>query len=298
MVAYCKDGISLIGTQIGTPIMLDSFKNSMYTEPWGRLGFSRALIEVSAEKELKQKLKSLKKPLRKLLHEQGNFHDPVKRLRVELDEVQKALDLDPFNGLLRDEEAIYVQAFNDAKVNEKRFLKQKAKIEWLEVYKILNENMTKPISNDEIKKAMFSIGDDKAPGLDGYTSAFFIKGWDVVGQEPISYCNVIYKCISKTLTNRIIDGIKEELMHNYHLDRGPPRCAYSEGKRGLCQGDPLSTYLFTFVMENLTLILRRMGNVGLATIIIDSLNEFKNVLKLVPSIPKSSVRNYRFDETK
>nr|GEY12322.1 hypothetical protein [Tanacetum cinerariifolium] len=268
------------------------------------------------------KLKSLKKPLRKLLHEQGNFHDPVKRLRVELDEVQKALDLDPSNGLLRDEEAIYVQAFNDAKVNEKHFLKQKAKIKWLEVYKILNENMTKPISNDEIKKAMFSIGDDKAPGLDGYTSSFFIKVWDVVGQEPISYCNVIYKCISKTLTNRIIDGIKEELMHNYHLDRGPPRCAHSEGimacvtstsfslsisedihgffkgKRGLCQGDHLSTYLFTLMMEILTLILRRMGDVGLATIIIDSLNEFKNVSKLVPSIPKSTIRNYRFDETK
>ncbi|GKF79919.1 hypothetical protein Tco_0235487, partial [Tanacetum coccineum] len=78
-------------------------------------------------------MKLLKKPLRKLLHDQGNLHDRVNRLRVELDEVQDAIDKDPFNVVLRDEEAAYIQAFNEAKVDEERFLKQKAKIEWLEV---------------------------------------------------------------------------------------------------------------------------------------------------------------------
>nr|GFC88879.1 hypothetical protein [Tanacetum cinerariifolium] len=77
--------------------------------------------------------KNLKKPLRKLLHDQGNLHDRVNRLRVELDVVQKALDLDPSNSLLRDEEAVYIQAFNDAKIDEERFLRQKAKIQWLDV---------------------------------------------------------------------------------------------------------------------------------------------------------------------
>ncbi|GKD05219.1 protein LAZ1 [Tanacetum coccineum] len=286
----------------------------------------------------------------------GNLHERVKRLQIELDEVQKALDLDPSNGVLRDEEATYVQAFNKAKIDEELFLRQKAKIDWLEVgdsnsayfhktiktrnqrsridvittvdnvevsgnlvqdvfvshyqsflgtnlvcddldtmglfdkkvSELSNENMTRPVTNEEIKKAMFGIGDDKAPGPDGYTSTFFKKVWDVVGQEvcnavhdffangkilketnhtfialipkvttplkvndyrPISCCNVIYKCISKILTNRIIDGIKEvvsenqsafvpgrrisdnilitqELMHNYHMDRGPPHCAF------------------------------------------------------------------------
>nr|GEY60648.1 hypothetical protein [Tanacetum cinerariifolium] len=117
---------------------------------------------------------------------------------------------------LRDEEAVYVQAFNEAKLDEERFLKQKAKIEWLEVgesnssyfYKsvknrnqrsridailgsnnvvimgdvvtyvleVLANHMIRDVFNEEIKRAMFDIGDDRAPGLDGYTSAFFKKG--------------------------------------------------------------------------------------------------------------------------
>ncbi|GKB02393.1 aspartic peptidase, partial [Tanacetum coccineum] len=132
------------------------------------------------------------------------------------------------------------------------------------------------------------IGDDRAPALDGFSSAFFKKGWNNIGVDvchairdffvngrllkeinhtfivlipkvstpfkvndyrPTSCCNVIYKCISKILTNRIINGIKEvvsdnqfafvlgrrildnilitqELMHNYHRNRGPHRCAF------------------------------------------------------------------------
>nr|GEX45958.1 putative reverse transcriptase domain-containing protein [Tanacetum cinerariifolium] len=164
-------------------------------------------------------------------------------------------------------------------------------------------------------RAMFGIAGDKAPGPDGYTSAFFKKGWNVISHDVfrairdffkngkllkeinhtfialipkattpqkindylfISFCNVIYKCISKILTNRIIEGIKEvvsenqsafipgrrisdgvlltqELMRSYHLDRGTPR-----------------------------------GDVASARVIMDSLNEFKNVSGLVPSIPKST----------
>ncbi|GJR17556.1 hypothetical protein Tco_0966083 [Tanacetum coccineum] len=54
VVAYSEDGLSIIATR--KPIMLDAFTNSMCAEPWGRLGFARALIEVTAEKDLKQEV--------------------------------------------------------------------------------------------------------------------------------------------------------------------------------------------------------------------------------------------------
>nr|GEY32721.1 reverse transcriptase domain, reverse transcriptase zinc-binding domain protein [Tanacetum cinerariifolium] len=44
-------------------------------------------------------------------------------------------------------------------------------------------DMVRPISDDEIRTAMFDIGDDRAPGPDGFTSAFFKKGWSIVGTD-------------------------------------------------------------------------------------------------------------------
>ncbi|GKD81494.1 hypothetical protein Tco_1348333 [Tanacetum coccineum] len=318
---------------------------------------------------------------------------------VELDEVQKALNLDPNNMILREEEAVYVEVFNLAKLDKERFLKQKAKIEWLDVgdsnsayfHKmvksknqrsrievIINANnqevsglsvpdntvsglayldMVRQVSDEEINNAMFDIGDYKAPSPDGFTSAFFKKGWDIVGSDvckatrefftngrllkeinhtfialipkvptpirvndyrPISCCNVIYKCISKILTNRIIGGIKEVVSENLSAFIS----GVFKGKWGFeTRGSYYSPYLFTLVMEVLTLLLKRKvslsdsfryhkhceelqlinvcfaddlfifahGDVDSARLIMEALDEFKDTSGLVPSIPKSNV---------
>ncbi|GJS98521.1 sodium/hydrogen exchanger 6 [Tanacetum coccineum] len=106
--------------------------------------------------------------------------------------------------------------------------------------------MVRGVSNYEVKSVIFSMGDDRAPGPDGFTVAFLKKVWDMVGGDiscvvreffsngkllkeinhtiislipkvstparindyrPISCCNVLYNCISKIIANRVKEGL-------------------------------------------------------------------------------------------
>ncbi|XP_021968930.1 uncharacterized protein LOC110864167 [Helianthus annuus] len=50
---YTDDGLSLLASKLGVPKSLDSYTADMCADFWGRSSYARALIEVSAENELK-----------------------------------------------------------------------------------------------------------------------------------------------------------------------------------------------------------------------------------------------------
>lgn len=143
------------------------------------------------------------------------------------------------------------------------------------------------VTADEIYHTLKSMPRNKSPGPDGYTVEFFIASWDIIGDQfvaavleffssreilkqlnstslalipkvaqptkiidyrPIACCNIIYKCISKILANRlkvyfpalisdnqsafiygrrIMDNIllAQEIIKDYGRMSGKPRCA-------------------------------------------------------------------------
>ncbi|GKB16543.1 zinc knuckle CX2CX4HX4C containing protein [Tanacetum coccineum] len=49
IVAFSEDGLSLITTQLGRPIMLDAYTSDMCLNSWGRSSYARVLVELSSE---------------------------------------------------------------------------------------------------------------------------------------------------------------------------------------------------------------------------------------------------------
>lgn len=56
LVCYTDDGLSAIATKLVKPLMVDSYTSNMCVKAWGRPSFARAMIEVSSDSELKDKI--------------------------------------------------------------------------------------------------------------------------------------------------------------------------------------------------------------------------------------------------
>ncbi|GKC40801.1 hypothetical protein Tco_1053185 [Tanacetum coccineum] len=96
------------------------------------------------------------------------FDEPGKRF--EYNEVADQF-VNHFEGFLGTSHKVTKFSKEDNMLFEKRVSSEEA------------DYMTRDISNDEIKKALFDIEDYKAPGPGGFTSRFFKKSWEIIKDD-------------------------------------------------------------------------------------------------------------------
>lgn len=120
------------------------------------------------------------------------------------------------------------------------------------VTKVINNSLLVPYTKEEVKKGIFEMHSEKAPGVDGYSAMFYQKFWSSVKNKvtevntfrtnkikldtklnvtkvilipkkensvivedfrPISLCNVLMKIITKAMSNILNDHLPSIVSH-------------------------------------------------------------------------------------
>ncbi|XP_074271245.1 uncharacterized protein LOC141595173 [Silene latifolia] len=83
-----------------------------------------------------------------------------------------------------------------------------------------------PITNEEIKTALFTIGSDKSPGPDGFSSAFFKHSWPLIGE---TFCKAVHSFfstgrMSKQANSTLLALIPKKKVSSTVMDFRPISC--------------------------------------------------------------------------
>lgn len=169
------------------------------------------------------------------------------------------------------------------------------------VTKEMNDILRAEYTEEEVKRALDNIGDLKAPGPDGMPAIFFKRFWQIVGNQvtkevlqilrggempegwndtlivlipknanpasikdlrPISLCNVVYKLVSKVITNRLKVIIPDII--------SPNQSAFVPGR--LISDNILLAYELTHFLQR-----RRSGLMGYAAVKLDMSKAYDRV---------------------
>ncbi|GKB17414.1 ribonuclease H-like domain-containing protein [Tanacetum coccineum] len=114
MMAFSEDGLSIIATKLGTPLILYSYTSGMFMQSWGRSSYAIAMIDLRADEELKDSIVAMSK----LVGEGFNMctcpkkiiSDVVKNLNNPR-QATRGVSVDP-NGSFKSTKQIYILVFN------------------------------------------------------------------------------------------------------------------------------------------------------------------------------------------
>nr|GEX31678.1 hypothetical protein [Tanacetum cinerariifolium] len=180
LATFTANGLSVIASKIGTPLMFNSYICSICTESRGRSSYARAITEIETKVEFKDLVVVVVlniddegytcakiiveckwKPQLCLTCQDNVLYKGNSVPKVFVDHYMQFLGIEAHVTNL-EHQALFRHKLNHSKA----------------------ENMVHVISDDEVRMAMFSIGNDKASGPDGYTSFSLKKlgcrGWRCV----------------------------------------------------------------------------------------------------------------------
>ena len=76
------------------------------------------------------------------------------------------------------------------------------------------DSLNKRITQEKIKRAIFSMNDAKAPGPDGFKSLFYKKAWNIVGSNVVEAVESFFNsgCMLRKINCTIIALMMQELL--------------------------------------------------------------------------------------
>lgn len=75
----------------------------------------------------------------------------------------------------------------------------------LQVNKEMNQELTREISDEEVKSTTFHLGGTRAPGPDGFPGLFYLMNWHIAGLDIITAVKIFFRTgIHPNSLNQII----------------------------------------------------------------------------------------------